>query len=243
MRLDTLNERIANAKAKIEKKTATIEKKKALIEKKKVQIAKLGFDPENIEDPRATSDLWWLVCDIGHLEEDIDRGAGEIEETKKSLEKYEAQLAGEIEKESVLIKDIPESMKRLQTELVERWDAWDIERRERIKKDRSEMDYKAFCKKYNRSERLDFIYKTDEQIHNSNMQDAKCLILNLYYRVKDITGEVTDWHGITLDIGTHGFPILSGLVIGKEGRAIVESIYAGGYNIQRLHIRVLVHGF
>ena len=239
MRIETLKDRIENAKAKIEKKTNTITKKEALIVKKTDKLQKMGFslDSEMIDN----SDARWLTYDIGHLEEDIKRLADEIEETKTSLEKYEKQLAGELEKENIILKEIPEGMRRMQSELVETWDAWDIQYREKIKADRRSMEYRDWCDKYNASDRYDFMYKTDEQIHNSNVQDAKMLILNLYYRVKDITGEITDWSGIRATIGTQGFTVLNGYVIGKEGRAEVESIYAGGYNIQRLHVRVLVH--
>ncbi len=86
-----------------------------------------------------------------------------------------------------------------------------------------------------------FKNKSDEQIHNDNVQAAKSLIIDLIYRVRSITGEITDWSDVRASAGTRGFTVLNGLVIGKEGRAKVESITAGGYNIQRLHIRVLVH--
>lgn len=237
MRLDTLNERIENAKAKIEKKQNTIEKKLALIEKKREKIVKLGGDPDGDKmQNRDNQDVYWTLCEIGYLKEDIERGKREIEETKASLEKYEKQLTGELEKEAVLLKEVPESMRRMQEELTERWTAWDIEKREQIKSDRREMDYKSFCKKWNVRDRMDFMYLTDEQIRKSNEQDAKCMVLNLYYRVKHITGEVTDWSGI------HCAGVaLNGFVVGKEGRAEVESILAGGWNIQRLHVRTLVH--
>lgn len=241
MKIETLNERIEKAKLRIEKKTATIAKKEALIEKKKDAIRKLGFDPENITDRHANHDLYYLTCDIGYLRDDIRRGAGEIEETKETLEKYEKQLAGELAKESTLINEIPETMKRLQDELVAQWDAWDLEKQQRMEEDRKSMAYEDYRKKYSFSERNEFFYKTEAQIHDANMEDAKAQIINLYYRVREITGDVTDWRGISLDVGTHGWPVLNGIVIGKQGRASVESIYAGGYNIQRLHIRVLVH--
>lgn len=240
MRLDTLQQRIENAKAKITKKEATIIKKQALIEKKRDKLEKLGFDKDVEEsDLYGQDEAFWTACEIGHLEEDIKRNAEEIEETKASLEKYEKQLAGEIEKESILLKEVPESMKRMQNELVKKWDAWDIERRAQIRKAHDELGYKEFIKKYSWAD-YEWTYSTDEQIHKANEQDAKVMTLNLYNRVKAITGEVTNWSAIRCEMGNIG-PVLTGYVEGKEGRAEVETILAGGYNIQRLHIRTLVH--
>lgn len=241
MKIDTLKSRIENANAKIEKKENTIIKKTALIAKKEDKIRQLGFDPsaDQNEVANASKEAFWLMIDIDWLKDDIARGNREIKETKASLEKYEQQLAGEIEKESILLKDIPENLKQMQVELVERWDAWDIERRNKMKADYKELGWKAYCEKY-RYENKQFKDKTDEQIHNSNVQDAKCLILDLYYRVKNITGEITNWSGVHACQGAHGMTVLNGYVEGKEGRAAIESILAGGYNIQRLHVRVLV---
>ena len=83
--------------------------------------------------------------------------------------------------------------------------------------------------------------KSDEQIHDDNVQAAENLIIDLIYRVRKITGEITDWSDIRATVGTDGFTVLNGTVIGKEGITCIESITAGGYNIQRLHVRVLVH--
>lgn len=242
MKLETLNERIANAQTRLEKKQNTIIKKYALIEKKKAQIQKMVPNPTiDAESLRiVNTDAFWLHCDIEHLMDDIERIKQEIEQIKANITKLEAQRAGEMERESIFTREIPETMKRMQTELVEEWDRYDIEKKKRIWEDKANMDYKSFCKKWSVYDRMDFIYKTEEQIHDTNMEDAKRLILNLYNRIKDITGEVTDWNGIQATIGTWGGTVLNGFVIGKQGRALVESIYAGGYNIQRLHVRVLV---
>ena len=241
MRIETLQERIQNAKSKIEKKENTIVKKSTWIQKKEEQLRKLGFEPsaDKYEVAKVSNDAYWLMCEISNREEDIRRNKKEIEEIKASLEKYEQQLAGEIEKESILLKDIPESMKKMQTELVERWDAWDIERRDKMVADYRSLSYHDYIQKYKGTD-FQFRHKTNEQIHNSNLRDAKVLILDLYYRVKNITGEITDWSHIYATAGTHGFTVLNGFVVGKEGRAAVESILAGGWNIQRLHVRVLV---
>lgn len=218
MTIETLRERITKANEKIEKKLNTITKKEALIEKK-------GGIQEGIK----YGDAYWLG-------EDVKRLKREVEETRETVAKYEKQLAGEIEKESIFIREIPESMKAMQDELVAKWDEWDIARRDTIRKDRNEMEYKAWCRKYNQYEMSILRYKSDEDIHESNMKEAKYFIIDLYNRVKAITGEVTDWSGVHA-VGT----ALNGFIIGKEGRAEVESILAGGYNIQRLHVRVLVH--
>ncbi|MEA4831604.1 MAG: hypothetical protein VB118_03185 [Oscillospiraceae bacterium] len=244
MRIEILNDRIQNAESKIEKKSSTVIKKEALIAKKESKIKTLGFDPytDKYEVNKKSNEAYWLMCDIDWLQDDIKRGRREIEETKATLENYRQQLAGEIEKESILLKDIPESMKRMQIELVERWDAWDVERRNRMKDDYRTLGWKEFNKKY-RSSDVQFKDKTDEQIHDENMMDAKVLILDLYYRVKNITGKITDWSNVHDCQGACGMNVLNGFVLGKEGRAEIESILAGGYNIQRLHIRVLVKEF
>ncbi len=228
MKIETLSERIANAENKIGKKQLTIAKKKALIDKKQQLIEAKGL--ANSDSPEALTLKW----DIEHYTDDISRLEREITETALTLDNYRKQLTG------VLITDMPDILKGLQEELVERWDKWDIERRDRIQSDYRELDYKEFSRKYTHADVM-FKSKSDEQIHDDNVQAAENLIIDLIYRVRKITGEITDWSDIRASVGTGGFTVLNGTVIGKEGIACVESITAGGYNIQRLHIRVLVH--
>ena len=79
---------------------------------------------------------------------------------------------------------------------------------------------------------------SDERIHAINQKAGENLILDLLKRVTKITGPVTDWSGLYVTRGNLG-AVINGLVIGEEGSARVESIYASG-PIQRLHIRTLV---
>jgi len=58
-------------------------------------------------------------------------------------------------------------------------------------------------------------------------------------RVEGITGTINDAGGLT--IGGNGE--INGIVIGEKGKAKVETISAGGYNIQCWHFRVLVHEY
>lgn len=252
MKITTLKERIEKANQKIEKKQNTIVKKTAQIEKKYKALEKVGVEnpaDHNAEDfrhlqesePERFHEIYWIYADIRSLNEDIRRGGKEIEATKKTLEKYEAQLSGEIEKENIFLTEVPDIFIGLIDELVDTWDFWDTERRDRLRKVFAELGARECFKRGYTGADYEFRHITDQQIHDNNLRDAKALILDLYNRVKDITGEVTNWSGIEATQGTGGFTVLNGVVIGKEGRAKVESILAGGYNIQRLHVRVLVH--
>lgn len=60
--------------------------------------------------------------------------------------------------------------------------------------------------------------------------------LELYYRCTAIVGVITD--ASDLHVGSNGS--LNGFVKGENGAANVDTIVAGGWNIQRKHFRVLI---
>jgi chromosome segregation ATPase len=228
MRIETLKKRIENAEAKIQKKRDTIVKKQGWIAKKKAKLEKLWGD-----------EYRWAEFDIDNYEADIERLEKEIQEVELSLFKYQQQLTGELAKEEILLTKVPDTMKRMQQELVDRWDEYDIDRRASVIAAYSILSSKEFFERYTYSD-YQLRYKTNEQIHKDNVEAAKYLILDLYHRVERITGEITDWSSVHATAGAQGMTVLNGFVVGKEGRCEVESILAGGYNIQRLHVRVLV---
>ena len=203
--------RLQKANEKVQKKLNTIEKKeKWIVSGKKDEY------------------------DIKYLKEDIVRLGREIKETKKTIEKYEKQLAGEMERDKILM-ELPEPLKQMQKELYERWNIFDTNCRDSLKKEYKELGYSKFIEKHKYSS-YDFIRKTNEEIYKENERDAKFAVIDLYYRVNEITGTIIDWSNIRCSGGA-----LNGTVTGKEGKAKIETIVAGGYNIQRLHNRVLVH--
>lgn len=213
----------------INKKENTIIKKTKMIEKKQKQIEKAKEDNEK----------YWLEADIRSLEDDIKRGKKEIEAKKETLTKYELQLKGELEKESLYVKEMPSQFKQLQEALVERWNEWNKNRKATLIEKYKELGYKSFIKEYSYND-YDFMKIDDKKLEATNEKEAKALIIDLYNRVKEITGEVESWEDVHATQGAQGMVVLNGTVKGKEGVAQVESILAGGYNIQRLHIRVLV---
>lgn len=229
MKIETLKDRIEKAKEMINKKENTIIKKTKMIEKKQNQIEKAKDDNEK----------YWLEADIRSLEDDIKRGRKEIEAKKETLTKYELQLKGELEKESLYVKEMPSQFKQLQEALVECWNEWNKNRKATLLEKYKELGYKSFIKEYSYND-YDFMKIDDEKLEATNEKEAKALIIDLYNRVKEITGEVESWEDIHATQGAQGMVVLNGTVKGKEGVAQVESILAGGYNIQRLHIRVLV---
>lgn len=58
----------------------------------------------------------------------------------------------------------------------------------------------------------------------------------LINRIEKKVGKITD--ADLLNIGIDGG--LEGLIIGEKGKVFIETVYAGGYNIQRLHYRTLI---
>lgn len=228
MKIETLKERIEKKEAQIEKKANTINKKYDLIVKKQAKAEKAD-----------EQDRRWLEFEIETLKDDIKRLGNEIKEAQATLEKYKKQLEGEIEKEQQFIKEVPQQAKDMEKMLIEKWDESDMHRRQWYRDEAERLGYADFVKQYKYGA-WEYRYATDEEIHNSNVKSARAFVLDLLNRTKEITGEIVSWSDVHLTVGTNGYPVLNGYVEGKEGRAVVESIYAGGYNIQRLHVRVLV---
>lgn len=84
------------------------------------------------------------------------------------------------------------------------------------------------CAFRNDQERLDWLDSTLEE-------EKKNKTLDLMARVTKITGPVTDVKGLKMYAGD-----LNGVVLGEKGAAKVQTISAGGYNIQCFHYRCLI---
>lgn len=245
MKVETLNERLDKAIVRLQNKENTITKKIVQIDKKYKELEKIGiinpaeFNADCFRNHPKYEDINWLYYGIDNLKEAIKNNQKEIEEIQNTINRYKTQLSGEIERERQFLQEIPDIFKGLETELINSWDEWDKNKREFLYQKYTEIGYKEFMRYYSKSE-YDLMHKSDAEIHTTNESDARFLVLDLYNRVKNITGEVTDWSNIYATSGTQGISVLNGFVKGKEGTAKVESILAGGYNIQKLHIRVLV---
>ena len=219
-----LQQKVDAAEAKVVKLESTLAKHKASMEK---YIPLSKQNPENFD----------YIYKADSAEDNYKTCLGKIKDAEKVLKNWKEKLAEALIEEMMLNKEVPESFKDCQSYLAEKWTEWDKQLRDSMKADREVLSYNEYNKKYSYTAILTgLIYKTDEQLYAENEKEAKIFILDLYRRVVKITGEVTGWENITFT--TAG---LNGIVKGINGSVRVETILAGGYNIQRLHMRVLTH--
>ena len=228
MKTETIQQRIESTEKQIEKKQKSIQRYQAFIDKvnkqlldKNLTIADCRNLLHTVSDYKEYK-FYFDALDIEYREDDIRRLKKEIANLEAKLDELRAKDAEAQVIENIYQSDVPDVLHELEYELINRWDEYDKEYRDSdVKKPRT------------------YIYYTDEEIHKQNVEAAKVLVLDLYNRVYSITGPVTNWSNITLQQSVQG-PVLNGIVQGKLGKVRIESILAGGYNIQKLHVRVLV---
>lgn len=229
-----LKERLEKALETVSKKEATIERHKKQAEKKLQILKENGWDKGTAFDYRDNNDAYWAICEYNHKLEDIKGAEDKLKEAQEIANNWKDKLDKQIQKELILAKEVPEAFKQAREALVESWVAQDIREREVMLQKKRELEYKEFRKLYRYTEE-ESLKHTDEEFRKIEEREADAWLLNLYNRVKEIVGEVTDASGIRW-----GGKCLDGFVVGTKGRAEVFTIDAGGYNIQRWHLRTLV---
>lgn len=68
-------------------------------------------------------------------------------------------------------------------------------------------------------------------------EEKRAKLLDLIGRIMSTVGTITD--AAALYIGPEGD--INGIIVGTEGKAKIQTIGAGGYNIQCFHFRTLIH--
>lgn len=86
------------------------------------------------------------------------------------------------------------------------------------------------CDFRDKEERLAWLEKQMEA-------EKKAKMIDLILRVNKVVGVITDAGGLMINNKGN----LDGIIVGEEGTAKIETISAGGYNIQCFHFRTLVH--
>ncbi len=151
---------------------------------------------------------------------------------KKRLDKLNKDFDKEVKDFKNLpensVKELKQSVKQLlaekraEKEIHTKWNAW-------------EKNYGAIAQMLNlrNCQTIDDAYAKAEKYSKIYRESFR---YDIYSRCADYVGKLVDMKYIDIVGGS-----LNGIVVGETGRrARVETIVAGGYNIQRLHYRVLV---
>lgn len=214
------------------------------------------------------SGTYTYPCGEGYLGT-ILKASESIKEKEQALAKHKQSLNKAKAKERTLA-TMPKVMVDFMNGIIDGWDKWDLKVKALLP-DEMDKYYDAleeFKAKHHDDDRYkgnygytylrsdadsyakkfaphfayrELMHKTDKQIHDENVKMAKKTVDDLYNRVVKITGDITDAKYLRLTIGNNGFATINGIVIGVKGKANVQSVSAGGWNIQRYHIRTLVH--
>ena len=238
MKVADLKIKVQKAEESVQKAQKTIERHTTQMEKKLQVVLDHGWDPEDRYCREGTpehDDAYWAICEYRDKVEDIKNATKKLEDKIRILNNWKDRLEAAEAKEHKFLTEVPECMKTMMQEVIIHWDEHDMARRERLIQSYREMGWKEWNKTHTHADYM-FMYQTKDQIHNENVRNAEVAVMDLYNRINAITGEVTSWEDLRW-----GGKALNGEVHGKLGSVRVESILAGGYNIQRLHIRVLVH--
>lgn len=259
MKKEMVISRIEKAKDFISKKYSTIERKKELINKKSDKLLVL-----NDQEKR------WMECGIENLRDDIKSLERQISEKKISLKKYENELKIIIEKEnSRNIKVILDFLERWKQQVKGFYEsnvnAWIETLNKYREEDRKHCEWynTHFAERNNK----ELIKQMEEPVKVAKMEHKQYNFLDSYMdrhgneyalnteklqkdldyeanrkydfiieRTNKIVGEIID--ATNLDIGEKGD--LNGYIIGTKGKASVQTVGAGGYNIQCYHFRTII---
>lgn len=269
-RIQKAEENIAKKQNTVTKKTATIAKKAAKVEKAGFEVDALRNHCGNVHSEEER-DAIWTVYDIETLEDDIKRLRKEIDELEGKLDGYRADLKKIEEKEAsrnvqVILRFLEMwkgMVKDYYENCVPKW----IEARDayyeadrvccqesnygdwRRTGDKTKLNALEEARKLEKArfKQWDFLtpyiigYKNIsldwDKIQSDLDYEAERKYDFIIERTNEVVGQITD--ASNLDIGCTGE--LNGYIIGTSGKAKVQTIGAGGYNIQCFHFRTLVN--
>lgn len=239
---------------------ASVEFIQSRISGKEKEIASLEKKIKRIEDAKATN---WEKNPYYYNERDLATTQKELDSAIAQLQKYKNQLISE--KDKAASRNVPaiteflnqweqhcieyytaehkkfqEAYKEFQTEshkLIDEWKAThDRDEAKKLREERQQLD-KKFLNAWRHVQQFSVGSGTWEENMKKEIRREKDRKYDfLIERISDIVGQITDAEN--LRVGPSGD--LNGIVKGTKGKASVQTIGAGGWNIQVFHHRTLV---
>lgn len=127
------------------------------------------------------------------------------------------------------------ALETLKKHLVEKWCEYDRDARDEFAKCKESDEFARWFRIYGKTTYNRAIGRAWADVVEKNTNEAIKFCESLEAKVVDITGEIIEWSLAPTDKSIYSY-----LVVGEMGKAKVTQIYAGGYNIIRLHVRNLV---
>jgi hypothetical protein len=263
--------KVEKCKATIVRHENALEKKIAKLEKVSERTVDLdNVDAHKWDENHKSYDYYWEACEVSSKLEDIKGAKKKLKEAEIVLSNWEAKLEKEIEKDN-FIGGIPQVIKNFLEMWKEQAYEWHIQRLEKFvifKKDlyRQEKEASAECQGLPYRERraymeekgldnigkrllsfggvvvveMDRIRNEEDRLAylNKVLEDEKRRkAIDLVNRITEVVGTIED--ASRLDVSAKGN--LDGIIYGSLANAKIETIGAGGYNIQCFHYRTLVN--
>ena len=232
-------------KLKIENLKVRVENSKKKIEKLEQKIERINVALNGGKNP------------YYYREDDLKWALKDLEVAKGNLAKYEEALAIEINKEKapkikVLVEFLERWKKQATTyyrdeckKYIETYYQFNEEEKAitdwRERRNLERQHYKKMQQMFTNDVRNLVSFRSETSTNEKELEkmlarEVENKYDDMVYRISKVTGEIKDCE--KLYIGSNGS--INGFVKGEKAAAKVETITAGGYNIQCLHYRVLV---
>lgn len=266
MEIKDLETKLNSAEDRLTKAITLKGKYEAKVEKLKNQLEEAGYDINLLDtymwsqEPYENYELKYSYKNAKEAVKDSERKIKELTQVRDNWKtKLELQKAKDTEFETIpqVIKDFVHNWRlRVYEITLERVTEYEAKYKEirklyddSFKYGYGSPEYRELMDKYKKSYQLlintygqlvqmiAFKRNKEQELNDFLDKEEKAKIFDLIARVTKVVGTITDASG--LSIGYQNGE-LNGIVIGTNGKAEVETIGAGGYNIQIFHYRVLV---
>ena len=228
-------------KERIEAKEKQIEKLEKSLERHERKLAKA------LKEGASPYETKWIEYDIRNVK-------SSLEDCRNTLEKYKSKQK-EQERENQIFAEAERVFRPFTQYLEEKWNLQDMEKRKIIRSEyevhRKEVDRLIESDRRSFLDCIQLFYShmkdtygvdwqrwlsiSDEEIREDNRKAVRELVVSTAVRIREKAGTVTDYSGLHC-----GCSCFEGFIKGDKGTVEVRSVLAGGWNIQKLHVRVLV---